>query len=179
VTEREQLTLDSLVSPAGILPGHALDQHDHRVRDGWTPTAVRARPFLGDQAPVPTQDCARCDQAMPPQHLRQPSGERGEHCAIRPVQVRLRVGSTQHGDFMTQHQELDVLGRRRTSEQHQQVHQLTEDQIEQAQEHGSRSCPADRPHQLARSATQADFWNPTGSWMSWQSRSRVPAERWR
>jgi hypothetical protein len=110
VTELEQLTLDSLVFPAGILPGHALDQHDHSVLDGWTPAAVWRRPFLGDQAPVPTQDRARRDQSMPPQHQRQPSGERGEHRSICPVQARLGVGSAQHDDFVTQHQELDILG---------------------------------------------------------------------
>ena len=56
MAELEQLTLDSLVSPAGILPGHALDQHGHSVLDGWTPAAVWIRPFLGDQVMVPTQD---------------------------------------------------------------------------------------------------------------------------
>jgi hypothetical protein len=40
VTEFEQLALDSLVSPADILPGHALDQHGHRVIEGWTPETV-------------------------------------------------------------------------------------------------------------------------------------------
>jgi hypothetical protein len=163
VAELEQLTLDSLISPAGILPGHAPDQHGHSVLDGWTPDAVWIRPFLGDQAPVPTQDRARRDQSMPPQHQRQPSGERGEHRSIRPVQAGLGVSSAQHGDFVTQHQELDVLGHRRTGEQQQQVHQLTEDQVEQTQGHGSRSCPASRPHRSPRSATQADFWNPTAS----------------
>jgi hypothetical protein len=162
VAELEQLTLDSLISPVGILPGHAPDQHGHSVLDGWTPDAVWIRPFLGDQAPVPTQDRARRDQSMPPQHQRQPSGERGEHRSIRPVQAGLGVSSAQHGDFVTQHQELDVLGHRRTGEQQQQVHQLTEDQVEQTQGHGSRSCPASRPHRSPRSATQADFWNPTG-----------------
>jgi hypothetical protein len=37
------------------------------------------------------------------------------------------VGSAQHGDFMTQHQELDVLRRRRAAEQQQQVQQLKEE----------------------------------------------------
>jgi hypothetical protein len=73
--------------PSGDSPRPALDQHDHSVLDGWTPDAVWRRPFRGDQAPVPAQDRARGDQSMPPQHLRQPSGERGEHRSIRPVQA--------------------------------------------------------------------------------------------
>ncbi len=119
----------SLVSPAPVLPGHALDQRGHRVLDGWTPDAVWIRPFLGDQVMVPTRDRARRDQAMPPRHQRQPSGERGEHRSIRPVPAGLGVSSARHGDFVTQHQELDVLGHRRTGKQQHQVHQLTEDQV--------------------------------------------------
>jgi hypothetical protein len=37
------------------------------------------------------------------------------------------VGSAQHGDFMPQHQKLDVLRRRRAAEQQQQVQQLKKD----------------------------------------------------
>ncbi len=124
MAEFEQLALDSLVSPAGVLPGHALDQHGQGVLDGWTAGAVGIGPFLGDEATMPAQDCARRDQAMPPQHWWQPPDERGEDRSIRPVQAGLRVGSAQHGDFVTQHQELDVLGRRRAAQQQQQVHQL-------------------------------------------------------
>jgi hypothetical protein len=107
----EQLALDSLVSPALVLPGHALNQDGHSVLDGWTPDAVGIRPFLGDQVPVPAQDRARRDQSMSPQHLRQPADKRGEHRSIRPVQSGLRVGSAQYGDFVAQGQEFDVFGR--------------------------------------------------------------------
>jgi hypothetical protein len=144
VAEFKQLALNSLVSPALVLPGHALDQHGHRVLDGWRAQAAGIRPFLGDQATMPTQDCARGDQAMRPQHWRQPPDEHGEHRSIRPVQAGLRGGSAQHGDFVTQHQELDVLRRRRAGEQHQQVHQLKEDQAEQTQGHGSQACRGGR-----------------------------------
>jgi hypothetical protein len=104
VAEFEQLTLDSLVSPTPVHRGHALDQHGHRVLDGWTAEAVGIRPFLGGQATMPAQDRARRDQAMPPQHWWQPPDERGEHCSIRPVQAGLWVDSAQYGDFVTQHQ---------------------------------------------------------------------------
>jgi hypothetical protein len=87
VTELEQLALDSLVSPAVILSGHALDQRGHRVIDGRTSDAMGIRPLLGDQTMMPAQDRARCDQAMPPQHLRQPADEGGEDRAIHPIQA--------------------------------------------------------------------------------------------
>src|SRR3981081_3865796 len=70
MAELEQLALNSLVSPPPILPGHALDERDYRVIDGWTPETVGICPFLGDQATMPAQDRARRDQAMPAQHLR-------------------------------------------------------------------------------------------------------------
>ncbi|MGH3798218.1 MAG: hypothetical protein ACRDR6_16930 [Pseudonocardiaceae bacterium] len=70
---------------------------------------------------------------MAPQHPRQLPDQCGEDRAICPVQAGLGVGSAQHGDFVTQHQEFDVLGRRRAGEQHQQVQQAQEDQIQQAQ----------------------------------------------
>jgi hypothetical protein len=68
---------------------------------------------------------------MSPQHLQQRPDQRGEDRSIRPVQARCRVGSAQHGDFVAQHQEFDVLGRRRAAEQQQEVQQLQEDQIQQ------------------------------------------------
>jgi hypothetical protein len=102
-----------------MLPGQTLDQRGHRVIGGWTPDTVWICPLFRDQVTMPAQDRARRDQAMSPQHLRQPPDQRGEHRAIRPVQARCRVGSAQHGDFVTQHQEFDILGRRRAAEQEQ------------------------------------------------------------
>jgi hypothetical protein len=109
VPELEQLAVDSLVSPAVILSGQALDQRGHRVINGRTPNAMGIGPLLGDQATMPAQDRARRNQAMPPQPLRQPADEGGEDRAIRPIQARLRIGSAQHGNFVAQHQQLDVL----------------------------------------------------------------------
>jgi hypothetical protein len=50
------------------------------------------------------------------QHWWQPPDERGEDRSIRPVQTGLGVDSAQHGDFVTQHQELNVLRRRRAAQ---------------------------------------------------------------
>jgi hypothetical protein len=111
---------------------------------------------------MPAQDRARRDQPMPSQHLRQPPNQRSQDRSIRPVQTGLRIGSAQHGDFMSQHQKLDVLGRRRAAEQLQQVQKLHEDQVEQTHRHGSiMLCRPGAP--TPRSAVQANFWNPTRS----------------
>jgi hypothetical protein len=121
VTKVEQLALDSLVSPAVILPGHARDQRDHRLIDGPTPEMVGIGPLVGDQATMPVQDRARRDQAMLAQHRGQRPDQRGKHRSIRPVQARLRIGSAQHRDFVAQHQEFNMLRRRRATEQQQQI----------------------------------------------------------
>jgi hypothetical protein len=68
---------------------------------------------------MPAQDRAWCDQAMSAQHLRQSPDQRGEDRSIRSVQAWCRVGSAQHGEVVAQHQEFDVLGRRRAAEQQQ------------------------------------------------------------
>jgi hypothetical protein len=41
---------------------------------------------------------------------RQPLDEGGEHGPVGPVQARSGVGAAQDGDFVPQHEELDVLG---------------------------------------------------------------------
>ena len=87
--------------------------------------------FFATKRTMPAQDRARCDHAMSAQHLRQPPDQRGEDRSIRPVQARYRGGSAQHGDFVAQHQEFDVLRRRRAAEQQREVQQLQEDQIQQ------------------------------------------------
>jgi hypothetical protein len=42
---------------------------------------------------------------------------------------RSRVGAPEHGDLVPQHQQLDVLGGRRSSQQQDQPQNLLEDQI--------------------------------------------------
>ena len=73
VAKFEQFALNSLVSPAGILPGHALDQHTNSVIDARTTDAVGVGPPFGHQATMPAQDRARRDQSMDMQHLGQSS----------------------------------------------------------------------------------------------------------
>jgi hypothetical protein len=160
VTELEELALTSLVSPAVILLGPALDQRGHSLLEGPTPDAVRICPLCSDPATMPAQDRARRDRAIPPHPLRKLPDKRGEHRSVRPIQPGPRVGSGQHGDFVTP-QELDILRRRRPPEQ-QQVQNPKEDQIQQTQQHTARSYTEARAHRSPKSTAQTDFWNPTG-----------------
>jgi hypothetical protein len=117
VAELEQFTLDPLVPPAGILPREALDQRGGLGTERRSAAAVWVGPIPGDQAAVPSQHGARCDQAMCPQVPGQQPNQRGEHGTISPVQSGLGVGAAQHGDLVTQDEQLDILGCRGPAEQ--------------------------------------------------------------
>ena len=64
VAECEQLALEPLVSPSGVLPRHPHDQRGERVVDRWSSGPVRVGPPSADEAAVPAQDRVRGDQAM-------------------------------------------------------------------------------------------------------------------
>ena len=56
----------------------------------WRPSRpVRVRPLPGDQAAVPPEHGAGCDQPVHPQRSRQQADQRGEDRAVSPVQPGL------------------------------------------------------------------------------------------
>src|SRR6266851_5323002 len=60
--EFEQLALDPLVSPAVVLDGEPLNERGDVGADWRRSRPVWVGPLPGDQAPVPSQDGAGCDQ---------------------------------------------------------------------------------------------------------------------
>ena len=94
---------------------------------------------------MPTQDRVRSDETVTTQCAGQPPHERGEHGPVRPIQARTRVGATQDGDLVTQHEELDVLGGGRATQQQDQPEHLPEDQICRKIRYDSRSDTAVAP----------------------------------
>ena len=78
---------------------------------------------------MPAQDRVRGDHAVATQWSGQPPHERGEHGPVRPVQARTWVGATEHRDFVTQHEKLDVLGGGPATRQQEQPEHLPEDQV--------------------------------------------------
>ena len=110
VAECEQLALDPLVSPARVLPRHPLHQGGEHVVDWWPSGPGRVGPSSAHEAAMPAQDRVRGDQAMATHCAGQLPDEGGEHGPVRPVQAWSWVGAAQHGDLVTQHEELDVLG---------------------------------------------------------------------
>jgi hypothetical protein len=78
---------------------------------------------------MPAQDRARRDQALAAQCSGRPPDEGGEDRSVRPVRAWSRVAATQNGDLVPQHEELDVLGGGRATQQQDQFERLPEDQI--------------------------------------------------
>jgi len=81
------------------------------------------------------------EEAMAAQPLGQPLDEGGEHGPVGPVHAWSWVGATEHRDLMSQHEELDVLGRRSKRKQDQSQH-LPEDQVQRSQRHGGDHAAA-------------------------------------
>jgi len=112
VAELEQLALDPLVSPAVVLGGEPLDERGDLGADGRPSCPVGAGPLAGDQAAVPAQDGTWGDQPVRSQLCRQEPDQRGEECAVGPVEPGPRLGAAQDGDLVPQHEQLGVLGGR-------------------------------------------------------------------
>ena len=60
--------------------------------------------------------------------------------AVDPAQPRAQVVSAQHGDFVTQDQDLDVLGCVGSGEQPQPAQHAGEQQVRESEGHSRRSC---------------------------------------
>jgi len=136
VAELEELALDPLVPPGAVLGGELPGERGDLGADRRPARPVRISPLARDQAAMPPEHGAGCHQAVHPRRSGQEADQRSEHRAVRPVQPWPRLGAAQHGDLVPQHQQLDVLGRRRAAEQDQPAAQPDEDQVEQANEHG-------------------------------------------
>jgi hypothetical protein len=164
VAELEQLTLDSLVSPAVVLGGESLNGRRDLGAD-WRPSCpVRVGPLSAVQAAVPPQDGAGGDQLVHPRPSGQETDLRGEDRPVGPVKPGPGIGTAQHGNLVPQHEQFRVLGGGRAAEQDQPAAEPDEDEVEQSGGHGRSSCPMAGPRPSLQFTGQADFWHPTGDY---------------
>ena len=141
VAEPAQFAVHSAVSPGRVLPR----QPQHQVADllagpraAWP---VGIRPLAFDQAAVPGQQRARCDEPVGAQHGRQQPGQRRQDRPVGPVRLRPGDLTPEHRDLMTEHHDLRILGRLAAAQQQQPAEDPDHDQVEQAKRHKPRSCP--------------------------------------
>ena len=145
MAESDQLALNPSVAPAGILAGHPQHQGPDRRCGGWSAwSSVRVGPAAGDELGVPAQQRSGRDQPQPAQRGGQQPAQCAEHGAVEPGHLRARVGAAQHGDLVSQRQDLDVLGGVGAGEQRQPAQHANEHQVDESEGHSERSCWARR-----------------------------------
>jgi hypothetical protein len=93
-----------------VLGGEPLDQRGDLGADRRPSRPVRVRPLAGDQAAVPAQDSTGGDQPVQTQPCWQEPDQRGEDCAVSPVEPGPGIGAAKHGDLVPQDEQLGVLG---------------------------------------------------------------------
>ena len=82
---------------------------------------------------------------------------------VSPGQARSAHLVTSHRDLVAEHQNLRILRRGAAGQQPEPGHKLPEDQIQQSNSHGWRSCPTTTVQQYRTSALRMTCSAPTGS----------------
>ena len=160
VAESDELALDASVAPGGILSGHPQHQGPDRLRGGWAAgLSSRVGPAAGDEVGVPAQQGSGRHEPQPAQTRGQQPAQRAEDGAVEPGQRRAWVVSAQHGDLVTEHQDLDVLGCVGSGEQRQPAQHAGEQQVGESEGHSERSCCAGLRTVTARSAGRRRRWS--------------------
>jgi hypothetical protein len=136
VAESGEFAVDAAIPPCRILGGQATDQAAESGGDGGSTGSCRlGGPAAGDQLVVPAQDGGGRDEQPEASADWEQSGEGGDQGAIGPADPRARRTSLEHGELMTQDQDLDLLGGVGTGAQGHPAQQLGEDPIDQHQRH--------------------------------------------
>ena len=101
------LTLDPTVAPCGILPGQSDDDRRRAGGDARTPRSVTLRPSAPDQIPVPTEEGLGLDEEPSPTLAVEQSTQPCEQGTIRGPQCRSDDLTTEHGNLVAEHDDLD------------------------------------------------------------------------
>jgi hypothetical protein len=110
VPELHEFTVDPAVAPGRVVRRHPQDQAPQlrgcRRPAGWT---VGTRPAATDQGSMPAQQGVRGDQAMRSALPSEESAQRRQDGPVWPGRTRSGDLSAQHGDVVSQHEQLCVL----------------------------------------------------------------------
>ncbi len=134
--ESEQLALDALVAPAGVLRGEANDQLLHAVVQRRPPgSTMRVGPRTGDQPPMPAQQRLRGDEEARPAGSWQHAADRGEQGTVGWFQLGSRNLAAEHDELVAQHQDLQILGSIAADEQAQELDGAAQGQVGESGQH--------------------------------------------
>jgi hypothetical protein len=149
--------------PAADAGGVAVDRLTQTLADyGEAGPYGLGGPAAGDQLAVPTQDGGWRDQEPEASSDREQSGEGGEQGAVGPAHPGARGASLEHGELVTQDQDLDLLGGVGSGVQHDPAQELGEHLVDQPQRH-QRIMPGPYSGRTGRSRLCALFRAPTGA----------------
>jgi hypothetical protein len=107
--------------------------------------AMRVRDELDEvfcDGAMPGQQRARRDNAMLAQVPREHLGQGGQHRPVRPGRPWSADLPTQHGDLVTQHQQLRRLGGIASGEERQPAEHPNHDRVQQTHSHAPDHAPA-------------------------------------
>jgi hypothetical protein len=90
--------------------------------------------FPGEQVAVPGQQRGRTEDSMGPQPAGEQAAQGGYDRSVWPTQARPGHLRRQHRDFVTQDEDLDILGGA-AGEQSKSAEQPERDQIQQSEQH--------------------------------------------
>jgi hypothetical protein len=151
VAESGEFAVDAAIPPRRIFGGQAHDQGTQVGRDGRSTWTGRCRcPAPGDELAMPAQDGGRGDERAEAAGRGEQSGERGDQGAVGPAHPRARGAPSEHGELVTQDQDLDLLTGLGSSPQHDPAQERGEHLVDQPQRH-RRIMPAARNRRSTRS----------------------------
>jgi hypothetical protein len=173
-----ELTLDTPVAPARVLPSQPQDHRRPVLGERWTATSTpRLRPLAGHQAPMPPQDRTRRHQEARPELTGKRSAQDRENRTIGGSELGSLDLAAQHTELVAQDGDLDILGVLASQAPKQHADELACREVKKGQGHRPIVAYPDP----RCSAHAARFLNPTSwpssppmtrsqsSWMTWVS----------
>jgi hypothetical protein len=142
---RDQLPVDSAVSPGQVLSGQTQDQ---RIRARWNRRSsrppVRIGPLPSHQISMPSQQGRGLDKVASPASSRQKPAQSSEHRSIRWLQGRAGHLAAQDSNLVTEHDHLNgqilLLPPRETD----QLKNANEGNVQEEERHASSSSQGSR-----------------------------------
>jgi hypothetical protein len=142
-TKAQQLALDALVTPVGVLPGQPDDQLlDVLVKRWPAGLAVRVGPDAGDQSAVPARWRLGLDEEAGPAGSRERAADGGKEGSVGWLEPRPWNLAAQHGQLVMEHHNLQVLGSIAAGEQDEQLEGAAQREVDEFRKHAEAGLPS-------------------------------------
>jgi hypothetical protein len=178
--------VDALVARPRVLAGKANDQLLHLLGDRRSAGGGgRVGPVPADHAPMPAQQRLVPYQEHRPARRWEHPAQRRQQRTVGGLQARPRVLAAQQRKLVAQHQDLDLLGRRRPETKQGQLKGTAQRQVDKRPDHNpsprgegkqARTDRSPSPRHACWSRPSSTSGTPragrTPQWVSWIARPR-------